>query len=402
MKSSNPRASSSKIFLAAGLLAGACLLLAVSGCGKDDSSTHPSGEQKGPKPPEPVRTAFVEQMPMPVELHTFGAVEANSFVEVKAQVGGVLVEERVQPGQTVEAGAILFRIDRRPFEVALHQADSALQRDRAQLAEAERKQHRAERLFKSGVSPEEDVLALQASVTALQAQAAVSAALIEQAKLSLEYCEIKAPFAGRVGEINIRRGGVVQANGSAITSITQTKPILVTFALPQTRLPELRAEMAKHPVTIIATLRGADDAVAGTGTIVFVDNEVDTASGTIRIKASFTNEDERLWPGEYVDIAVTLRNELDALVIPGAAVQSGQLGNYVFVVKADDSVEARKISIARSAGENTVIGEGLKPGERIVVDGQIRLTPGTKVKEFGDAKKEARPAITDRTDSALP
>lgn len=400
MKSSNPRASSSNVFRAAGLLAGACLLLAVAGCGKDDSSAN--GEQKGSKPPEPVRTALVEQMPMPVELRTFGAVEANSFVEVKAQVGGVLVEERVQPGQTVEAGAILFRVDRRPFEVALHQADSTLQRDRAQLAEAERKQHRAERLFKSGVSPEEDVLALQASVAALQAQAAVSAALIEQAKLSLEYCEIKAPFAGRVGEINIRRGGVVQANGSAITSITQTKPILVTFALPQTRLPELRAEMAKHPVTIIATLRGADDAVAGTGTIVFVDNEVDTASGTIRIKASFTNEDERLWPGEYVDIAVTLRNELDALVIPGAAVQSGQLGNYVFVVKADDSVEARKISIARSAGENTVIGEGLKPGERIVVDGQIRLTPGTKVKEFGDAKKEVRRAITDGADTTLP
>ena len=369
-----------------GLLAGACLLLAVAGCGKNNAQAGGNGKPKGPKPPEPVRTARVAQTSMPVELRTFGTVEANSFVEIKAQVGGILVEECVQPGQTVEAGAVLFRIDRRPFVVALRQAEAALQRDNAQLVEAERKAKLAERLFKSGVSPEEDMRALQAAVTTIQAQAALSAALIDQAKLNVGYCEITAPFAGRVGEIHLRCGGVVPANASAITSITQTKPILATFALPQTRLPELRAEMARHPLTITASLRG-DSTAAATGTLVFVDNEVDTASGTIRLKASFPNADERLWPGEYVDLAVALRDEPDAIVVPGAAIQNGQMGNYVFVVKADDSVEIRPVTIARPAGEKSVISAGLKPGERIVVDGQIRLVPGTKVKEFAGGPK---------------
>ena len=368
-------------------LAAGLFLLAAGGCKKEADAA--ARAAAGPKPPVPVRTALVKQGPMPVEFRTFGAIEASAAVDVKSQVGGVLVEECVQPGQAFEKGAVLFRIDRRPFEAALRQAEATLQRDRVQAAEAERKAKIAEELFKSGVGPEEDFKDAQATVAALQAQVAVSAAQADQAKLNLEYCEIKAPFSGHVGDILVRRGSVVKVNDATITTLVQTKPVFAVFALPQTRLPELRAEMAAHPVSITATLRGAA-APAGTGTVVFVDNEVNALSGTNRVKAEFPNDQEALWPGQYVDIALAFRDEPDAITVPGAAVQEGQKGTYVFVVGKDDAVALRLVTVARPAGPLAVIGSGLQPGERVVTEGHIRLTPGAKVREL--ETEQAKPA----------
>jgi multidrug efflux system membrane fusion protein len=360
----------------AAALAGLCLLAVAAGCKKAVDKAAGAA-----KPPVPVRTAVVKQAAMPVEFRTFGAVAAYSTVEVKSQVGGVLVEECVQPGQAVEKGAVLFRIDRRPFEADLRRAEATRERDRVQAAEAERKAKIAEALFKSGVGPEEDFKDAQATVAALQAQVAVSAAQADQARLNLEYCEIKAPLTGHVGDILVRRGSVVKANDATITSLAQTRPVFAVFALPQTRLPELRAEMAAHPVAVTAALRGAATP-ADQGKIVFVDNEVDAASGTIRVKAEFPNDGEALWPGQYVDVTLAFRDEPDAITVPGSAVQNGQQGNYVFVVGKENTAELRPVTVARPAGDLAVIGGGLKPGERVVTDGQIRLVPGDKVKEL--------------------
>ncbi len=369
----------------AAVLAGLCLL-AADGCGKK------TDKAAGPKPPVPVRTALVRKTAMPVEFRTFGIIGAHASMDVKSQVGGLLVEECVKPGQAVSAGDVLFRIDRRPFEATLRQAQATLDRDRVQANEAERKAKIAGELFKAGVGPEEDFKDAVATAAALQAQAGVSAAAVEQAKLNLEYCEMHTPFAGHVGDILIRRGSVVKANDLPITTVVQTRPIFVLFALPQTRLPELRAEMAAHPVTVTATLRGADTP-AGTGAVAFVDNGVDAASGTIRVKAEFPNENEGLWPGQYVDVAVAFRDEPDAIVVPGAAVQNGQRGSYVFVIRKNDTVELRQVTVARPAGTLAVIGSGLQPGERVVTEGHIRLVPGATVKELEAApKKQEAPA----------
>ena len=330
-------------------------------------------------PPVPVRVATVEQKPMPVEFRTFGSVEAFAEIEIKPQVGGIVSEECVQPGQAVQADAVLFRIDRRPYEAALRQAEAALARDQAQAAEAIRQAELAKELFEKHVGTEDVVKAKQATVATLTAQAALSAAQVDIARLQLGYCEIKAPFAGRISDLRIRRGSVITANSGIFTTLAQTKPVYVTFALPQTRLSELRAEMAKRSLTVTAVPRDLAQAQPVAGTLIFIDNVINDASGTIRLKASFPNADEALWPGQYVNVGLILRDEPQALVVPGAAVQNGQQGTYVFVVNEDKTVTLRPVRIARQAGTLAVVATGLKPGETVVIDGQARLMPGVVV-----------------------
>ncbi len=343
-------------------------------------------------PAVPVRVATVEQKSMPVEFRTFGSVEAFAEIEVKAQVGGIVSEECVQPGQAVAAEAVLFRIDRRPYEAALRQAEAALARDQAQVVEAVRQADLAKELFEKHVGTEDVVKAKQATVATLMAQVALSSAQVETARLQVGYCEIKAPFAGRISDLRIRRGSVITANNGIFTTLAQTKPVHVVFALPQTRLSELRTEMAKRALPVTAAPRDQTQAQPVTGTLTFIDNVVNDASGTIRLKAEFQNADEALWPGQYVNIGLVLRDEPQALVVPGAAVQNGQQGTYVFVVKPDKTVEMRPVGVARQAGPLTVIATGLKAGECVVIDGQPRLMPGASIELKTDEKPKTEKA----------
>jgi multidrug efflux system membrane fusion protein len=252
-------------------------------------------------------------------------------------------------------------------------------RDQALVAEATRQAELAKELFDKHVGTEDVVKAKQATVATLSAQVAVSSSLVDIAKIQEGYCEIKAPFAGRISDLRIRRGSVITASSGVFTTLAQTKPVHVVFALPQSRLSELRAEMAKRPLAVTAVPRDQAKAPPATGTLAFVDNVVNDASGTIRLKAAFPNADEALWPGQYVTVGLILRDEPQALVVPGAAVQSGQQGTYVFVVKPDGTVALRPVGVARQAGTLTVIAEGVKPGETVVIDGQARLMPGAAV-----------------------
>lgn len=349
---------------------GVLLAAAVAaGCSKN-GVLNGNGKKNGAAAPVPVRAATVAQRPMPVQVQTFGTVEANATVEIKSQIGGLVTEENLEAGTAVKAGAVLYRIDSRPYAAVLRQAEAALARDRVLAADAVRKAEAAETLFRKGVGSEDEMKNSRATADALNAQVEADAAEVEKARLDLGYCEIRAPFDGRAGDLLIRRGSQVKAGDGVLTTLAQTKPVFVTFAIPQTRLPEVRAAMAAHPLTVTATLRGAD-APAGSGTLVFIDNGVDAASGTIKLKAEFPNADEALWPGQFVQVALVLREEADDLVIPGAAVQNGQRGTYVYVVTPQRVQETREIQAGKSfAGDLVTVEEGVYAGATLIMDGK--------------------------------
>ncbi len=327
----------------------------------------------------PVTVATVLKKTIPVEIRAIGNVEAYSTVAIKAQVSGQLMGVHFREGQDVKNGDLLFTIDRRPFEVALQQAEANLARDEARAENGRAQAHRYAMLLQEGVASKEQYDQVRAEANALDAAVRADRAAVEKAKLDLEYCTIYSPMDGRTGSLVVHAGNLVKANENpGLVVINQINPIYVNFSTPEQYLPQIKKYMAAGKLRVTAVIPG-DPQRPEQGVLSFVDNAVDTTTGTIRLKATLANKDKRLWPGQFVNVVLTLTEQPNTTVVPSQAVQTGQSGQYVFIVKPDQTAEMRPVITGRAVGGETVIEKGLQPGETVVTDGQLRLVPGAKV-----------------------
>jgi multidrug efflux system membrane fusion protein len=356
--------------------------IAIAGCSGEavqSAQQGQSGRGAAQAPAVPVVTALAAQKAMAITISVIGTAEASSTVSVRAQITGELTSVSFKEGDDVRKGQILFTLDRRPLEAALKQADANLARDLAQAANARSQAQRYEDLANRGIATREQLETARTAATALEATVGADRATVENARVQLQYATISAPISGRTGALMVHAGNLVRANDTTpLVVINQVTPINVTFAIPEGRLAEFKSYSSQGSLSLEARAPN-DVAAASKGRIAFVDNQVDQTTGTIRVKGAFPNADRRLWPGQFVNVVVTLTTDPTALVVPTAAVQTGQQGQYVFVVKSDQSVELRTVTVARAEGGETVIRQGLTPGETIVTDGHIRLVPGSRV-----------------------
>jgi len=353
------------------------VLVALSACSQEAAPR--------PDPAAPVSVARAMKKSVPDIVTAVGSVEAINSVAIKSRVDGQLLESLVKDGDVVRKGQLLFRIDARPAQAALAQANAALAKDEAarDLARAQvlRYQPIAEKHFISADQMQQYVTAESAAAASVK----VDQANVEAMKLTLGYTDIHAPIDGRAGRILVQAGNLVKANDTqALLTINQLAPIFVSFALPGQDIDRVRAAQAKGVLAVKATGDGIDGRISGE--LSFVDNAIDPATNTVKLRARFANADERLWPGQFVNIALTLGNGAGALAVPDAAVKAGPNGSYVFVIGAGNKAEQRAVTIVRSAGGESMIGQGLAEGETVVIDGQSRLTDGSKVK-IADAPK---------------
>jgi membrane fusion protein, multidrug efflux system len=334
----------------------------------------------GPPPPVPVLAATVEQKNVPIRVHAIGTVEAYSMVSVKTQITGELTGVFFKEGEDVHKGQLIFTLDKRPLEAELNRSQSNLAKDEAAAANARLQQHRYEALFKAGVVSKEQYDQLESSAQAADAAVAADKAAVENAKVQLIYCSIYSPINGRTGNLIVHQGNMIKANDvPSLVNINQVEPIYVTFTVPQQYFAEVTQFARTGNLPVEADIPN-DTHGAVKGKLSFIDNQVDSTTGTIKLKGVFVNGDRRLWPGQFVDAYLTLKTQANALVIPSQAIQNGQQGTYVYVIKDDNTVEARPITASETQNQGEVIVQkGLAVGERIVTDGQMRLVPGSKV-----------------------
>lgn len=388
--------------LLAASLAGMC------GCSQQKA------QSGGAPPPVPVSVALVTREAAPVEIRAIGTVEPSSTVQVKSQIGGQLLSVKFEEGASVNEGDLLFEIDPRPYQEALRQAEAAIEKDMALMRQAEATVARdaaqekfaqadAQRyasLAKEGVMSRSQTEQVRASADALHesvraGQAAIESAraslesdraAADRAKLDLSYCQIRSPISGRAGNLLVHAGNLVAANGSALVVINRIAPLFVSFGIPQEQLSAVRQRIAAgRKLTVRATLQD-NPGHASTGLLTLIDNTVDTNTGTIRLKGTFANEDHVLWPGQFVDVVLTLDTRPNATLIPAEAVQAGQKGQFVFVVKPDQTVESREVTASQAVGKKLVVESGVAPGETVVTDGQLRLFPGARIQPVAAEK----------------
>lgn len=342
----------------------------------------------GQRPPGavPVRIAIATTKPTPVQFNTIGTVQTVASVSVKSRVDAVIDQVMVKDGQFVKAGDVLFQLDSRAAQATLHQAEATLARDQVQLANASRNAGRDKSLIAKSYVSQMQLDNDSATAAALEATVRADQAQVENAKVTVSYYTIVAPIDGRVGVIAIKQGNSIKANDVPLATVNQIQPIYVSIALPQNNLPELRAAMATGPVTV-EVLPAGDKGKPIAGKIAFFDNSIDSTSGTINVRSTFDNGEQRLWPGQFVNVSVLVRTDPNALVISPAAVQAGQNGSYVFVIKDDNTAETRPVTVDRTVDGLAVISKGLSPGEKVVTDGQLRLSDGIHVQIVGDATK---------------
>ncbi|HEY7194115.1 MAG TPA: efflux RND transporter periplasmic adaptor subunit [Gemmatimonadales bacterium] len=345
----------------------AITLVAASACGPRRGS----GAAK-----VPVSVARVEQQALPYELEATGTVEAIRSVDVRPQVNGTIQRVRFEEGDEVVAGQVLFEIDPRPYQAALQQSEGTLLRDLTQAQSAAREAARYKGLAATNTVTQEDYETKQAAADAAAAAARSDSATVALAQLNLEYATVRAPIGGRTGRLLLHEGNLVRAGSDPLVSIVQMRPILVRFPVPATNLPALRERRGQQLKTIAMPAR--DSASAVQGILSFVDNQVDTSTGTVLLKAEFPNRDGGLWPGEFVTITLILGVQADAVVVPSQAVMQGQQGTYVFVVNNDGTAAQQPITVERTVDSLSVI-VGVPTGSLVVTDGQLRLTPNAKV-----------------------
>lgn len=355
------------------------------------------------RPPAVVAVGQVEQKAVPLELRAVGTIEAYASVAIKAQVTGRLEKVHFKEGQFVKKGAVLFTIDPRQQQATVRQAEAALARDIAQFENAREDERRYAELLKKGYISRQQYDSARTSAAALEAVAAASRANVEAAKTQLSYYFIHSPIAGRAGAVLIDEGNLIKAtdDNKALVTVNQLEPVFVSFAVPEQNLAEIKKYIAQKTLTVDVYLNKTDTAPTEQGPLTFVDNTVDTSTGTIKLKATFKNSGNRLWPGQFVTSVLRLAVQENAIVVPTEAVQTGQAGQYVFVIKEDLTAETRAVAVARTYGNESIISQGLKPGERIVVDGHMRVVPGGKV-SIKDPVKPASAAATAQQQTEKP
>jgi membrane fusion protein, multidrug efflux system len=362
-------------------------------CGLAACSTESGNTAQLATAPVPVVVALAEKRDMPVDLHAIGNVEPYATISIKPQVDGQLAAVHFAEGDRVHKGQLLFTIDQRPFEAALRWAEANLARDQAEAGNAELEFKRRSQLVAQGFVSQDEYD--QSAARAASTRAAVKAdqAAIENVRLQLQYCSIVAPIDGRVGQILVHAGNIVKQNDTTLAIINQIRPIYVSFAAPEGDLPQVRARAAEGDLTVEAHIAQDPDHVPR-GALSFINNTVNTTTGTVLLKGLFANEDEALWPGQFVDVSLTLAIQHDVVVVPNEAIQTGQDGQYVFLVKSDDTAEVRPVTLTRVAGSLAIVGSGLAPGERVVTDGQVRLAAGVKVEIKRDPHAESQRAAS--------
>jgi multidrug efflux system membrane fusion protein len=354
---------------------------------EDSASGGRRGRGAGDGGPVPVVTTRAIEKSMPITVAAVGTAEAISTVQVRSQVTGRLAEVHFDEGQEVEAGQPLFTIDPQPFQVVLDQASAVLARDTAQANNAQAQVGRYQNLFDRGLIPRDQYETQVATAAALKATIAADEATVASARLNLQYTKIVAPATGRTGALLVHKGDLVQANGpTSLVVINQMAPIYVTFSVPGKLLDEIRRYHRQSPLKVRVQVNEGENGVAETGQLTFIDNTVDPQTSTIKLKGTFDNRDRALWPGEFVQTSLLLSNEPHAVVVPSVAVQAGQQGTYIWVVDEQAAAQMRPVVAERVEGNESVIASGLKPGDVVVTDGQLRLTPGARVAPRGGAR----------------
>jgi membrane fusion protein, multidrug efflux system len=362
----------------------AVILLVAVGCSKDGAMDGAKAKGSGGQPPVAVTAASTTREDIPVTIRTIGAVEPCKTVSVRARIGGELTRVAIAQGQDVRAGQLLFEIDARPYLAAQQAAEADLARDRARAASARAEVTRTEVLVGKDYVTKQEFDNVRANADALAATVAADSAAVVAARLNVEYCRITAPISGRAGDLLVHEGNLVKANDVPLVVINQIAPIQVGFSVPEQQLGAIRRYMGEGTLRVEAAIPADSDRVA-VGNLQFIDNAVDETTGTILLKALFPNEDRVLWPGQFANVTLALTTRVGAIVAPSAAVQTGQQGLFVYVIKPDMSVEMRPVTTGPTLDGRVVIETGLAPDERIVTDGQLRLTPGAKVAIKGAA-----------------
>ena len=327
-----------------------------------------------------VKAAAAAQKTVPVQLTAIGTVESCASVSIKSRISGQLVQVHFKEGQDVSKADLLFTIDPRPYEVALKEAQARLAKDKVLTEKAELDARRYADLAGKDFVSKDKSEQFRANAAALRETVEGDKASVENARLQLSYCFIRAPFSGRTGSLLVDEGAQIKANDDrGLVDITQIAPIYVSFSVPQQDLGRIQHHMNQATLPVAAFLPG-DQVPPEQGSLTFLDNQVSSDTGTIGLKATFANSDRRLWPGLFVDVVLTLTTRPDAIVVPSEAIQTGQQGLFVFIIKADMTVEPRPVAVAMTLGSETVIDSGVLPGEQVVTDGQFRLVPGSRVK----------------------
>jgi membrane fusion protein, multidrug efflux system len=333
-----------------------------------------------PAPGVPVTAGTVAAADVPVLLHAIGAVQAYNMVTIKSRVDGQIVGVDFTEGQNVKAGAPLIRIDPRPYQAALEQAEATKQKDEAQLISVQQDLARWTELVAQGYKSKQTYDQTKAQVDTLKASIKADEAQISLARLNLGYATIRAPIDGRLGAKLVDIGNMVRATDAAgLVTVAQLQPIYLSFTLPQEQQHKLRDKQARAPLDVLAYGEDGKTPLA-TGKLTLIDNAVDQATGTIRLKATFDNADERLWPGEFINVRVVLNIRRGVPTVPAETVQQGPEGHYAYVIKDDGTVERRDVEVATVQDGIAVISRGLAAGEKIVVEGQYRLTQGARVR----------------------
>ena len=359
------------LFSVSALILFAFLVFLLTACSKEK-------KEQSVKIAVPVTVESVIQKAVPVQIHAIGNVEAYSSVSIKSRVSGELTRVYFREGQDINKGDMLFTIDSAPFKTALESAQANLAKDTALAKKAEEDVRRYTELYRDELVSRSQYEQIFSTAEALKATIEGDKAAVENARLQLNYCSISAPISGRTGSLLVNEGSLIKANDDKpMVVINKIQPVYVSFSVPENNLPEIKKYMASGKLNVEASV-SKEDKRPEKGVLTFVDNTVDTATGTIRLKAAFDNKGRALWPGQFVNVQITLATIHDAVVVPSQAVQTGQQGQFVFVIKAD-TAELRPVNAGITHKDMTVIEKGLAPGEQVVTDGQMLLMPGAKV-----------------------
>ncbi|MDO9111163.1 MAG: efflux RND transporter periplasmic adaptor subunit [Desulfatirhabdiaceae bacterium] len=371
-----------------------CAALAMAACSSqvpEASNAKPAqrNQANAVKRPVPVLAAQAVQKDFPLEIRAIGNVESHATVAIKARVTGELQKIHFKEGQDVAKGDLLFTLDSRPLEAALREAAARLGKDKALAAKAEADNRRYEKLVQGGFVSQEQYDQIRSNLSSLQATVMGDEAAVESAKLQLGYTSIYSPISGRTGKILIDQGNMIKANddNKSLVVIEQIQPIYVSFSVPEASLPQIMERMKGRELVVNAMTDGSMTG-AEKGRLSFVDNSVDSKTGTIRLKGVFDNRERRLWPGQFVNVALILGSLQNVVTVPSQAVQTGENGLFVFVITPENAVQLKPVKTGKSYGGETIIESGILAGERVVTDGHLRLIPGATVEISSDLKPE--------------